>query len=355
LKHAGTLDDKGAAEGGAGCASEPLTPPSRADRMNGPPKRGPIEPRQPGAISALSMPTRLDKLVSARFGLSRRAAQDAVRNGRIDVAGARCDEPGREVEADAPVEFFPNRPKARTVVGRLRVLYEDLHVIIVDKPAGVLTLPTAAGERDTLLERVGRYLTIRHGSSRPYVGVVHRLDMDTSGALALARSPRALRAFQALFKAHDIERQYLAVVEGWVGPESGTVDLPLVADRGDLRRGVARRSGEGRHAVTHYRVVERFGVVATLLACWLETGRTHQIRIHLAEVGHPVVGDPTYRPRHAPRCKAHFHRQALHAQTLGFRHPITGQDVRVEAPPPPDLAALIVDLRNRFGIPGAGG
>ena len=107
--------------------------------------------------------------------------------------------------------------------------------------------------------------------------------------------------------------------------------------------------------MTHYRVVERFGPVATLVACWLETGRTHQIRIHMAEIGHPVVGDPVYRPRNRPRTKAAFHRQALHAQTLGFRHPFTGHDVRVESPVPPDLDALIVDLRNRYGVPNAGG
>jgi 23S rRNA pseudouridine1911/1915/1917 synthase len=301
------------------------------------------------------MPVRLDKLVSERFGLSRRAAQEAVRNGRVDLAGERCDEPGREVEADAPVAFFPNRPKARVVATRLKVLHEDRHVLILDKPAGVLTLPTPLRERDTLIERAGKYLSVRHGQARPYVGVVHRLDKDTSGALALARSPEALRAFQHLFKAHDIERQYLAVVEGRVANETGTIDLALVTDRGDLRRGVARAPGVGRRAVTHYRVVERFGPVATLVACWLETGRTHQIRIHLAESGHPVVGDPVYRPRDRPRCKALFHRQALHAQTLGFRHPITGEDVRVEAKLPPDLDAFIVDLRNRYGIPGAGG
>jgi 23S rRNA pseudouridine1911/1915/1917 synthase len=298
---------------------------------------------------------RLDKLVSERFGLSRRSAQDAVRNGRIDVDGDRCDEPGREIEPDAAIEFFPNRPKARAVAGRLRVLHEDRHVIIVDKPAGLLTLPTPNGERDTLIERTGRYLMVRHGQARPFVGVVHRLDMDTSGALALARSPESVRAFQALFKAHDIERQYLAVVEGRVGPATGTVDLPLVANRGDLRRGVARTGGEGKHAVTHYRVIERFGPVATLVACWLETGRTHQIRIHMNELGHPVLGDPVYRSKDRPRSKAQFHRQALHAQTLGFRHPFTKSDVRVEAPLPHDLEALIVDLRNRFGIPGAGG
>jgi 23S rRNA pseudouridine1911/1915/1917 synthase len=298
---------------------------------------------------------RLDKLVAERFSLSRRAAQDAVRNGRVDLGGDRCDEPGREVQTDAPVAFFPNRPKARVVATRLRVLHEDRHVLIVDKPAGLLTLPTPDRESDTLIERAGKYLTIRHGLARPFVGVVHRLDMDTSGALALARSHESVRAFQELFKAHDIERQYLAVVEGRVGPSTGTVDLALVTDRGDLRRGVAREPGEGKHAVKHYRVVERFGPVASLVACWLETGRTHQIRIHLAELGHPVVGDPVYRPRNRPRTKARFHRQALHAQTLGFKHPFTGQDVRVEAAVPPDLDALIVDLRNRYGIPNAGG
>jgi 23S rRNA pseudouridine1911/1915/1917 synthase len=301
------------------------------------------------------MPIRLDKLVAERFGLSRRAAQEAVRNGRIDVAGDPCAEPGREVEPDTPIAFFPNRPKARAVVGRLRVLHEDRHVLVVDKPAGLLTLPTPARERDTLIDRASRYLAIRHGLPRPYLGVIHRLDKDTSGALALARSPEALRAFQTLFKRHDIDRQYLAVVEGSPRRAEGTIDLALVTDRGDLRRGVAREAGEGRTAVTHYRVVERFGPVAALVACWLETGRTHQIRIHLAEIGHPVVGDKVYRPRALPRSKAQFHRQALHAQTLGFRHPLTGQEVHVEAPLPSDLSGLIIDLRNRYGIPGAGG
>jgi 23S rRNA pseudouridine1911/1915/1917 synthase len=295
------------------------------------------------------MPTRLDKLVAERFGLSRRAAQEAVRNGRIDVAGQRCDEPGREVELPVQVEYFPSRPKARSVASRLQVLHEDRHVLIVDKPAGLLTLPTQAHERDTLVDRAARYLAIRHGGDRPFVGVVHRLDKDTSGAMALARSPQSVRAFQALFKRHDIERQYLAIVEGAVPRAAGTIDRALVTDRGDLRRGVARTPDEGRPAVTHYRVVERFGTVATLLACWLETGRTHQIRIHLAEIGHPVVGDRVYRPRQQPRTKAQFHRQALHAQTLGFVHPLTGESVHVEAPLPADLAGLIEDLRNRYG------
>ena len=224
----------------------------------------------------------------------------------------------------------------------------------MDKPAGLLTLPTPEQERDTLRSRVEKYLTLRYGG-RPYVGIVHRLDKDTSGALALAKSPEAGRRLQELFKAHDIDRHYLAVVEGAVRRENGTIDLALVSDRGDLRRGVSRVPGEGRRAVTHFRVIERFGPVATLVGCRLETGRTHQIRIHLTEMGHPVVGDPVYRPRTAPRCKAQFARQALHAQTLGFIHPLTGEPVQVEAAVPPDLSALILDLRNRYGIPGAGG
>jgi len=300
------------------------------------------------------MPTRLDKLVAERFALSRRAAQEAVRNGRIDLDGVVCDEPGREVEAEADLGFYPNRPKARKVAGRLKVLHEDRFVILVDKPAGLLSVPTPEQEQDTLLSRVARYLAIRHGG-RPFAGVVHRLDKDTSGALAFAKTPEAVRAFQELFKAHDVERQYLTVVEGVVARESATIDLALVTDRGDLRRGVARVPGEGRRAVTHYRVIERFGRVATLVACWLETGRTHQIRIHLAEAGHPVVGDAVYRPKDQPKCKARFHRQALHAQTLGFVHPITKETVRVEAPLPRDMDELITDLRSRYGIPGAGG
>jgi 23S rRNA pseudouridine1911/1915/1917 synthase len=298
---------------------------------------------------------RLDKLVAERFGLSRRAAQEAVRNGRIDLEGERCDEPGREVAIVAVLEFFPNRPQVRKVAGRLKILHEDAHVLIVDKPAGLLTQPTPDRERDTLVSRATRYLSLRHGGGKTFIGVVHRLDKDTSGALALARSPEAVRAFQKLFRDHDIERQYLAVVEGTPRRESGTIDKALITDRGDLRRGVARFDGEGKHAVTHFQVIERFGPVASLVACWLETGRTHQIRIHMAEMGHPVVGEKVYRPINQPRCKATFHRQALHAQTLGFIHPILGHAVKVEAAPPTDLDELIVDLRNRFGIEGAGG
>ena len=190
--------------------------------------------------------------------------------------------------------------RAETTAHRLQILYEDRHVLIVDKPAGMLTHPAQAGERGSLLEYAGRYLARTRGPSRHYVGIVQRLDRDTSGAILLVCSPRALRPFQALFRNHVIERKYCAFVEGLVEPPQGTIDLPLVADRGDGRRGVARAGACGMRAVTHYEVIKSFGRSAALLACRLETGRTHQIRIHLAEIGHPVIGEPVYRSRRSP-------------------------------------------------------
>lgn len=302
------------------------------------------------------MPIRLDLLVSRKFGLSRRKAEEAVRNGRIDLGDRTCDEPGCLVDEAAEIHYVPDRPKARRVLrSPVVTLYEDRHLLIVDKPAGVLTLPTALHEPDTLVDRARRYLEIRFGRPKPYLGIIHRLDRETSGALAFARTPAALASFQDLFRAHEVERRYLAVVEGVLRQSQGTIDLPLVADPGQIRRRLARPEEEGRRAITHYQVLEQFGPVASLLACWLETGRTHQIRIHLARIGHPVVGDSVYRPPDRPRTKARFARQALHAQTLGFHHPFLNRQIRVEAPPAPDLASLILDLRNRFGIPGAGG
>jgi 23S rRNA pseudouridine1911/1915/1917 synthase len=293
------------------------------------------------------MRTRLDRLVAERFGLSRRGAREAVRRGHVDVGGQTCCEPGREIEVDAPVLYVPHRPRADARMRHLRVLFEDRHVLVVDKPAGLLTQPGPDRERDTLLERAGRYLAKTRGVTRPYVGIVHRIDQGTSGAIVLVCSPRALRPFQALFRDHSIERLYLAVVEGTIEPAMGTIDMRLVADRGDGRRGASRGDREGVAAITHYEVIESFGTAASLVACRLETGRTHQIRIHLAEIGHPVVGEPIYRsPFWAPFPVA-IARQALHARLLGFVHPITGQQLRVEAPLPADMAELIAALRQR--------
>jgi 23S rRNA pseudouridine1911/1915/1917 synthase len=302
------------------------------------------------------MALRLDKVVAERFALTRRGAREAVLRGQIDVTGETCIEPGREIEPETPVAYRPNRPRPETVARRLRVLYEDRHILIVDKPAGLLTQPTPARERDSLLERAGRYLARTRGLVRPYVGIVHRLDQETSGVILLVCTPSALRPFQALFREHAIERLYLAVVEGVIEPARGTIDLPLVADRGDGRRGAAPSLDQGVRAVTHYETIGQFGRMAAQVACRLETGRTHQIRIHLTEIGHPVIGDRVYRPRVLPGVRPRpafpvpFSRQALHAHALGFIHPLTGQGLRVEAALPADLVDLIATLRHRSDI-----
>ena len=292
---------------------------------------------------------RLDKQIAEQFGLSRRASTIAVQRGQVDVAGQTCLDPARDVEPITPVTYNPGRPRPETIARRLRVLFEDRDILIIDKPAGLLTQPTPDRERDTLLERAGRYLTHKRGLANPYVGIVHRIDKLTSGVILLVCSPRALRPFQSLFRSHAIERSYLAVVDGVVQSAKGTIDRPLVADRGDGRRGTARAAEHGVPAITHYEVIEHFGLRASLLTCRLETGRTHQIRIHLAEFGHPVVGDPIYGRKASSRFPAPLPRQALHAQALGFVHPMTGQALRIEAPLPIDMKDLIAGLREQFG------
>ena len=181
------------------------------------------------------------------------------------------------------------------------------------------------------------------------MGIVHRLDQDTTGAILVVTKVRALRPFQAMFRAHAIERTYVAVVEGVPLPPSGRIDWPLVRDRGDGRRGVTRDPSLGVPAVTRFRVLETFGQTASLVECRLETGRTHQIRIHLAEIGHPIIGDPVYRPRTRTRFPVVFHRQALHAQSLKFVHPFTHESIAVLAPVAADMTELAAELRNRFG------
>jgi 23S rRNA pseudouridine1911/1915/1917 synthase len=292
---------------------------------------------------------RLDNRVANEFGLTRRGALAAIRHGQVDLAGRTCLEPGREVEPGEPLRYVPNRPRPATITGRLRILYEDSHILIVDKPAGVLTQPTPERERDTLLERAGRYLKRTRRLTQPYIGIVHRIDQDTSGAILLVCSPKALRPFQELFRAHASERVYLAVVQGAIEPLQGTIALPVAADRGNRRPGARRLPARVLPAVTRYEVLEQFGSIASRLACRLQTGRTHQIRIHLAEVGHPVVGEPVYQRRQSSVFPVPFRRQALHSHVLGFVHPMTGFPVRVEAPIPEDLVDLIAVLRHRFG------
>ncbi|MGH9443257.1 MAG: RluA family pseudouridine synthase [Thermoanaerobaculia bacterium] len=276
---------------------------------------------------------RLDQLVSVKFSLSRRKAREYVETGRVDLEGSPCREPGTAVTEAASVRLDLNRPALGKVRSNLRVLREEEDLLLVEKPAGLLSVPTEAKEKDTLLSRVNSYLQYRHGK-RPFVGVVHRLDKDTSGVLVFTRTREALRELQELFRRHQVEREYVAIVEGRVELNSGTIGLDLVRDRGDRRRGTARRGEEGIPAVTHYQVIERRGG-ATLVSLRLETGRTHQIRVHLAALGYPVLGDAVYRPKAFPPARISASRQMLHARTLGFRH--GGRPIRAESPIPEDF------------------
>jgi 23S rRNA pseudouridine1911/1915/1917 synthase len=270
----------------------------------------------------------------------------AVLEGQVSVDGRIVDDPGALVADEAVAVWDWSRPVRRRVATALEVLYEDDDAIAVVKPAGLLTHPTEAKERETLLSRVSAWVQRRHGAGRrTFVSVVHRLDKETSGILVFARSRRGLVELQAQLRAHVMDRRYLAVVEGDLAGDSGRFDRDLVEDRGDRRRGVARPGDKGIRAVTEWRVLERFGV-ATLVEARLRTGRTHQIRVHFASAGHPLVGDLVYgRPRRPP-FPVPFRRQALHAGRLGWTTP-EGKHVQLAADPPSDFRALLDALRQR--------
>jgi 23S rRNA pseudouridine1911/1915/1917 synthase len=289
---------------------------------------------------------RLDlALVRRHPGLSRRKAQDVIAKGQVTVDGALTREPGLAVHPGSVLVWDPNRralPRARL---RLRLLYEDDHVLVVDKPAGLLAVPTAPGatDEDTALSRVRDYVR-RLRPRQTYVGLVHRIDRDTSGALVFALSPEARSGLIDAFRDHRIERRYVALVAGAPRAEAGSVDAPLREAYVSGRRGVARRGEPARPALTRWRVRERFPR-ASLLEVELETGRQHQVRIHLAHVGLPVLGDEVYGGK-APS-PVRVPRQMLHARTLAFAHPITGEPVRADSPLPEDFARVVEALRRQ--------
>jgi 23S rRNA pseudouridine1911/1915/1917 synthase len=290
---------------------------------------------------------RLDLAASRVFSLSRRAGREAVRAGRIEVDGVAADEPGLDVPETAKLVFHPSRPARYRVSTRLSVLAEDDDFLIVDKPAGLLSVPTAEHEKDTLLARTLDYLHHRFGR-RPLAFVVHRLDKDTSGSVVFARNRPALHFLQDLFRRHAIEREYLALVEGTVA-DSGTFSADLVAKAGSARRGVARPGERGKWAVTRYRAMEKLAG-ATLVSVELETGRTHQIRLHFAAAGHPVLGDRVYGQGNRHSMLPEMRRQMLHARRLGFPHPRTGKPVRAESPLPEDFVSVLEALKRKSRV-----
>jgi 23S rRNA pseudouridine1911/1915/1917 synthase len=232
----------------------------------------------------------------------------------------------------------------------LAIVHEDAHLLVLDKPAGLVVHPGAGNPAGTLLNAL-----LHHDpelAQLPRAGIVHRLDKDTSGLMVVARSLAAHTALVEMLSRHAVERQYEAVVLGTL-VAGGTVDAPIGRHMGDRLRQAVRDEEDGKRAVTHYRLRERFRA-HSLIQCNLETGRTHQIRVHMAHIHHPLVGDPLYGgslrlPRGAtPELVAAlrgFRRQALHAERLAFEHPVTGEPMAFEAKRPHDMDALIATLR----------
>ena len=219
-----------------------------------------------------------------------------------------------------------------------RVVFRDADLVVVDKDPELLSVPTRLRDEESLVDRILESEQAR-GVRNAALLAVHRLDRDTSGLLVYARSGRAYASLRAQFEGREVERRYLAVVEGRVEPDEGRFESRLVEDRRTLRVRSSKRKGEGREAITEFRVSERLQD-ATVLAVRLRTGRKNQIRVHCAEAGHPLLGDRRYG-RPSPLIP----RAALHAATLGFRHPATGRPLSFESALPPDLRGLIRRLR----------
>lgn len=324
-------------------------------------------------------PLRLDKALAAAVpeeaALSRSRLMRMIAEGDVSRGGVAVTDPkARALPGEvwqirlAPAVEADVRPEAIA----LSVIYEDGDLIVIDKPAGMVVHPAPGSPAGTLvnalLHHCGDTLSGIGGEKRP--GIVHRIDKDTTGLLVAAKSDRAHHGLAAQFEAHSVTRHYLALVHGvpdaadarlrgtkGVSFEPGGViriATGIARHRTDRQRQAVVGDGQGRHAVTRVRVVEGFAGQAALVDCWLETGRTHQIRVHMAHAGHGLLGDPTYGGKRRLSDKAlgagaalgnAFVRQALHAATLGFDHPVTGKRLEFAAPLPADMAALLEALR----------
>jgi 23S rRNA pseudouridine1911/1915/1917 synthase len=293
--------------------------------------------------------SRLDAVLSGHHEVpSRAAAQRLIDAGAVTVDGERRSKghrlaPGELVVAELAEGSQPDGDPAEVPY---RIAYEDEYLLVVDKPAGVVVHPAPGHRGPTLAEALaGR---AAGGPDPERAGIVHRLDKDTSGLLLVARSEEAYAALQGMIREREVERKYLALVSGSPEADSGTIDAALGRDRA-RRTVVSGRTDRPRSAVTHFRVLERLART-TLLEVRLETGRTHQIRAHLAAIGHPVCGDPQYRGRDCGR-RLGLERQFLHSAGVRFTHPLLGEQVRCESKPPADLRRAL-DAARREPVSG---
>lgn len=291
---------------------------------------------------------RLDRVVAMLDGCSRSTAADLIGAGAVSLDGRPVTQRSRRVTAGTRIEFAPTDPVEATLdpdpTVTFDVVYDDDHVVVVNKPAGLIVHPGAGRPDKTLVNGLlAHYPDIDEVGQTGRPGIVHRLDGDTSGLLVVARTAAAYESLTAALAARTVSRTYAAIVAGAVTDDRGVVDAPI--GRSTHRRTRMAVVADGRDARTHYEVRERSydEPVVTYLTCRLETGRTHQIRVHLSAIGYPVLGDPTYGTRSS---RAGFDRVALHAEELGFVHPDSGEAVSFHAPIPADFRSLV---EARFG------
>lgn len=289
---------------------------------------------------------RLDRIVSMLDGCSRSVAAGLIDDGAVQIDGRRITQRSFRVATGMTVHFTG----AELVELRVDpdhdvpfdVVYEDEHIVVINKPPGVVVHPGAGRPDGTLANGlVARFPEIADIGEAIRPGIVHRLDAETSGLLIVARSAEAYPALVGALTHHAVERVYAAVVQGQVADDRGLIDAPI--GRSSKQRTKMAVVNDGREARTHYEVLRRNPITdVTWLRCELDTGRTHQIRVHLAAIGHSVIGDTTYGARAGSK---HIDRVALHAHRLGFFHPVTREDMAFEAPLPDDMVALIAALK----------
>jgi len=289
--------------------------------------------------------TTLAAFVKARAGVPWSVAKRQIAAGKVFVDGARVTAIDHRLAAGQRVELRASAPRPHDPAREGVLAYDDAHVVVIDKPTGVSSVPYEDRERGTAMDLIrGAWRRMGRPATEVPLHVVHRIDRATSGLLVFAKSKRAEIGLAAQLRAHAMERTYLCVAHGQVA--SRRIESSLVPDRGDGLRGSTTRAGQGKRAVTHVTAREALRG-ATLCEVRLETGKTHQIRIHLAEAGHPLVGEQVYIRDHegAGRRVIEAPRLMLHAATLGFEHPVTGEHVALAAPPPPDFTAVVDRLR----------
>jgi 23S rRNA pseudouridine1911/1915/1917 synthase len=304
---------------------------------------------------------RLDRFLAAHIGdLSRSRVKGLILDGAVTRDGTVIRDPADAVRAGATYAVdippaLPATPQGQDIP--FPILYEDADLIVLDKPAGLVVHPAPGNPDGTLVNALiahcGESLTGIGGERRP--GIVHRLDKDTSGVMVAAKTELAHTALSAAFAARDLDREYLALCWGLPKSARGDIEGPIGRDPRDRKRMAVVTRG-GRQALTHYELRQGFGLAAALIACRLATGRTHQIRVHLAHIGHPLIGDPVYLRRRpaaashlaepARRAALDFPRQALHAARLGFRHPRSDAMLNFESKLPADFIDLARKLSN---------